>query len=119
MINVKQLQNIYFVSNDVVSTATFYERVFGMKTKFADGERWTQFDVFGRNFSIGTPEEGVSHQSGAVPVFEIENMTDIEQVVREHGGQVVAQRNMGGHGFVTTIHDPAGNAVQLFCRNGR
>lgn len=118
MIQVKRLQNVYVVSKDVPNTAAFYEEVFGFKKKFNDGDRWVQFDVAGSNFSVGCPEEGVDQQTNAVTVFEVENLTEAEALITRHQGRVVAKRDMGSHGSVTTVHDPAGNVIQLFCRNG-
>ena len=118
MINVKRLQNVYFTADDVPSTASFYEQVFGLKKKFSDGDRWTQFDIAGSNFAIGAHEEGVHEQTGAVPVFEVDDIDGLEQLVHEHGGTVIAHRDMGDHGLVTTLQDPAGNSIQLFSRKG-
>lgn len=119
MINVKRLQNVYFVATDVQGTAAFYGNVFGFTTKFSDADRWTQFDVVGSGFSIASPDEGVDAQSGAVPVFEVETIDGIDALVIAHHGTVVERRDMGEHGLVMTIKDPAGNAIQLFCRTKR
>jgi len=116
MNDVKRLQNVYVVAGDVPAATAFYERVFGLRRKFADGARWVQYDASGGNFAVGVPEEGVVGQVGAVAVFEVGDLADAERLVREGGGTVVGHRDMGSHGRVLTVRDPAGNAVQLFCR---
>lgn len=116
MISVKRLQNVYVVANDVPATAAFYEQLFGLPRKFCDGERWIQFDVQGSAFALGCAAEGVAGQSGAVPVFEVQEFTGIEALVQQAGGEVQGLRDMGSHGRVMTVRDPAGNSIQLFCR---
>ena len=115
MIEVKRLQNVYVVAGDVAGARDFYERVFGLRPKFSDGERWVQFDAHGSGFAVGAPGEGVAGQAGAVPVFEVRDFADAERLAREAGGSVEGMRDMGTHGRVLTLRDPAGNAVQLFC----
>src|SRR5207253_4726118 len=66
MIEIKRLQNVYMVAGDVPAATGFYEQVFGLRRKFADGERWVQYDAQGGSFAIGCPDEGVPGQSGAV-----------------------------------------------------
>ena len=58
----------------------------------------------------------MADQSGAVPVFEVQEFTDIEALVQQAGGDVLGLREMGSHGRVMTVRDPAGNSIQLFCR---
>ena len=116
MIEVKRLQNVYLVAGDVAGTRAFYERVLGLRPKFSDAERWIQYDAHGSGFAVGALAEGVAGQAGAVPVFEVQDFADAERLVGEAGGSVEGIRHMGTHGRVLTLRDPAGNAVQLFCR---
>lgn len=116
MIPVKRLQNVYVVARDVPAVSTFYEQVFGLPVKFSDGSRWMQFDVHGTGFALASPEEGLRDQAGAVPVFEVPDLDGYENLVRDAGGEVAGMRDMGKHGRVMTLRDPAGNAIQLFCR---
>lgn len=115
---VKRLQNTWLVAGDVAATRDFYEHLLGLEVKFADGSRWVQFTAGGTNFAIGATEEypaGLQGSpSGAIPVFEVDDMDDRRQKLAASGVEVLEFRDMGSHGRVLTLRDPGGHLVQLF-----
>ena len=116
MIDVKRLQNVYVVAQEMPAISRFYEQVFGFPRRFEDSGRWIQYEVQGQGFALACPQEGVPGQQGAVPVFEVADFDGVESSVRAAGGLVDGIRDMGTHGRVMSLRDPAGNALQLFCR---
>jgi len=116
MKTIKRLQNVHVVALDPLALSAFYASVFGLAPKFSDGNRWIQYDIGGSGFALACPGEGIASQAGAVPVLEVSDFEDVAKQVEEAGGTVSGVRDMGSHGRVMTLADPAGNALQLFCR---
>ncbi|MDQ0468359.1 VOC family protein [Labrys wisconsinensis] len=112
---VKRLQNSYHVVGDVAHTRAFYETALGLPVKFADGERWVQFDA-GANFAIAAPEEAPAGVRGAVVVFEVDALPALCERIEAAGGRILGRRDMGEHGRTVTAADPEGTVFQLFER---
>ncbi len=113
---VNKLQNAYYVTRDMNRAVAFYQQALGLTMKFQDGEQWAQFDAGGVNFSLSSPEEGGAANGGAVVIFEVDDMADVAERLARAGAEIVAQRDMGGHGKSLSFRDPDGNVVQLFQR---
>lgn len=113
---ITRLQNVYYVAGDVAKARHFYERVLGLETKFADGERWVQFKVGGSNFALGSPAEAPPGAAGGVAVLEVENLDELRARLVAERIEIVAERDMGGHGRTFAVKDPSGNFVQFFER---
>lgn len=113
---VKRLQNVYVRAGDMAASRHFYEQVLGLTPKFADGERWVQYDAGGVNFAVGSPAEFPEGAAGAVAVFEVPDLDSRQGELAGAGIRVVASRDMGEHGRTVTVVDPAGNYLQLFQR---
>lgn len=114
-----RLQNVYVGTRDMEASRRFYEEVLGLKPKFADGERWVQYDAGGINFAVGSPAEYPEGAAGAVAVFEVPDLDDRRIQLADAGIRIVASRDMGDHGRTVTVIDPAGNYLQLFQRRSR
>lgn len=117
--SVLRLQNTYVVASDMERVRAFYEDGLGLGRKFADGDRWIQYDAGGSGFALCGAEEAPDGAVGIVPVFEV---ADIEAAVANLAARdtpVGAIRDMGSHGRTAMIRDPAGNPVQLFQRAAR
>ncbi|MFE0756769.1 VOC family protein [Inquilinus sp. NPDC058860] len=113
---IKRLQTAYHVVADMPGARRFYEEVLGLRLKFADGERWAQYDAGGANFAIGSPAEGPPGAAGAVIVFEVDSVDDFRARAAAAGIEIQGERDMGGHGRVLTLADPEGHPIQLFER---
>lgn len=114
---IKRLKTVYVATGQVSAVAQFYADGLEMKTLFADGDRWIQFDAQGVGYAVASEAEGVENQVGAVPVFEVESFEGLEDRVRQFGGECVSVRDMGAHGKVMTVRDPGANVIQLFVRS--
>jgi predicted enzyme related to lactoylglutathione lyase len=114
---VKRLQNVYVKATDVAASRRFYEEAIGLVPKFADGERWVQYDAGGANFALASPGEYPAGASGTVAVFEVTDLDARIAQLAEAGVGIVASADMGSHGRTVTIIDPAGNYLQLFQRS--
>jgi predicted enzyme related to lactoylglutathione lyase len=115
---VKRLQNVYVRAGDMMASRHFYEQVLGLTAKFADGERWVQYDAGGANFAVGSAGEFPEGAAGAVAVFEVFDLDARQTQLADAGIRIVASRDMGDHGRTVTVIDPAGNYLQLFQRGG-
>jgi predicted enzyme related to lactoylglutathione lyase len=111
----KRIQNVYYTVSDMARASAFYRDALALTPKFADGERWTQFDVGGSNFALSSAGESAVDR-GAVAVFEAADVAEAEAAVVRSGGTILARRDMGSHGLVVTASDPDGNVFQLFGR---
>ncbi|MBB3771186.1 putative enzyme related to lactoylglutathione lyase [Angulomicrobium tetraedrale] len=115
---VKKLHNVYVGAGDMAASRQFYEQVLGLTPKFADGERWVQYDAGGVNFAIGSSAEYPGGAAGAVAVFEVDDLDARQTELSAAGIRILAARDMGSHGRTVTLVDPSGNYLQLFQRRG-
>lgn len=113
---IRKLQNVYVNAADMTESRHFYETILGLRPKFADGERWVQYDAGGVNFAVGSAAEYPQGASGAVAVFEVADLDIRQEQLARAGIEIVATRDMGEHGRTVTVIDPAGNYLQLFER---
>lgn len=113
---IKRLQNAYYVTADMDRAAAFYGDVLGLPTKFRDGMKWAQFDAGGVNFSLSSPEEAAAGATGAVVIFEVDDIDEMRRRLESAEASVLDARDMGDHGRSLTFRDPDGNLVQLFQR---
>lgn len=113
---IKKLQNVFYVAGDFAKTRHFYESVLGLEPKFADGERWVQFNVAGANFAIGSPGEAPAGATGGITVFEVESLDELRAKLAADHIEILAERDMGAHGRTFAVKDPSGNFVQFFER---
>lgn len=111
-----KLQNVYYVTRDMERAVAFYRDALGLRMKFQDGTNWAQFDAGGVNFSLSAPEEAAAGATGAVVIFEVDDLESARDRLTAVGAPVLAFRDMGTHGRVLTFRDPDGNLVQLFQR---
>ncbi|HSI40908.1 MAG TPA: VOC family protein [Xanthobacteraceae bacterium] len=111
-----RLQNVYVRASDIAASRHFYEALLGLAPKFVDGERWVQYDAGGTSFALGCPGEYPETATGAIAVFEVPDLDARKAQMERAGIRVVASRDMGSHGRVLTVLDPAGNHLQLFQR---
>jgi len=114
--SIRKLQNVVVGAGDMAESRRFYEDVLGLAPKFADGERWVQYDAGGTNFAVGSAAEYPEGASGAVAVFEVTDLDAHRAKLAAQGARIVGTRDMGSHGRTLTVVDPAGNHVQLFER---
>ena len=114
----KRIQNSYYVVSDMERACNFYEGVLGLRLKFRDGDRWAQYDVKGTNFSLSSTTEAPAQIAGAVVVFEVQDIASVKAKIKEMGGKVLVERDMGMHGQTLAFLDSEENLVQLFQRAG-
>ncbi len=115
---LKRVQSVYYTVKDMDRAAAFYETVFGMKLKFRDGAKWTQFDAGNVSFALSSAEESASTEGGAVVALEVDDLDAYVARMTEAGATLLQQRDMGAHGKVAAFRDPEGNVVQLFAKAG-
>ncbi len=113
-----KIVNLYYTSSDVSGLASFYRQALELTDKFADADRWVQFDVNGVNFAVSSEgESAVASGGGAVATFQVADLeARLERVVAGGGEQAGPIRDMGSRGRTVPCKDPAGNVFQLIQR---
>ena len=115
--SIRRLKTVYHIAGAVAAGRRFYEDGLGLDLRFADGGRWVQYDAGGTAFALAAPEEAPAPDAvGAVAVFEVDDLDATRTRLAAAGIPVVSERDMGPHGRVLTLRDPAGTFVQLFAR---
>lgn len=117
--SVQKIQNVFYVTDNMDRSQEFYERALGLKLKFRDGDRWSQFALGDGSFSLSSPEEAPDGAKGGTVVFEVSDIELRKRMIVENGGVIVSERNMGSHGKTLAFTDPAGNVGQLLERAAR
>jgi predicted enzyme related to lactoylglutathione lyase len=102
------IQSVYLVAKDMGRLEEFYVSALGMPVQFRDENKWTQFRLQRSAFALSSADEAAQGAVGAVPVFQVagEAQDEVRQKIVSAGGQLLAQRDMGTHGVVTTYEDP-------------
>lgn len=116
MPKLPRVNNVFYAADDMAASRKFYEGVLGIDVKFADGDRWAQYDLGDTRFALGAERERLIDMRGAAVVFEVATLEACEQRVAEFGGRVLERRDMGTHGTTLVIADPAGNVSCLLVR---
>ena len=113
---LKRVQSVYYTVKDMNRAAAFDDKVFGMKLKFRDGDKWTQLDGGNVSFALSSAEESASAEGGAVVALEVDDMAAYETKLADAGATIIQRRDMGSHGKVVAFRDTEGNIVQLFAK---
>jgi len=115
---VRRLQNVYVAATDLDQAVRFYREALGLRLKFRDGNRWAQFDLGETSFAVSAPPKARPPRgAGAVAVFEVESLEAAVVALQSAGAPIQSGVvDMGSHGRILTVRDPAGNPIQLFQR---
>lgn len=113
---LKRVQSVYYTVKDMNRAQAFYDKVFSMKLKFRDGDKWAQFDAGNVSVALSSKDESASAEGGAVVAFEVENMEAFEARLKDAGAEILQRRDMGDHGKVIAFRDSEGNIVQIFAK---
>lgn len=109
-----RFRTAFHVGEDLDSLVSFYTEAMGFELKFRDGSRWAELQVGDSRFALGSPEEApAGMRFGAVSVFQVTGLDALLEKVVHAGGKVVNVRDMGPHGRVGTLLDPAGTVFQV------
>lgn len=110
-----KIKNVYYAVNDMKNTCDFYSDVLGLELQFNDRDQWAQFKVNGVTFALGGEEETPSELTGgAVVTFEVDDLIQTVNQLKENRTEVSEMRDMGSHGITCFFKDPANNLVQLY-----
>lgn len=112
-----KIKQVYIATSSIDRLADFYGRL-GLPVRFADGDRWVQFQTEGAAFCIaGACEAAVRPSSNAVIVFEVTDLETALETARAAGALSVSGiRDMGSHGRSAVIEDVERNVLQFYQR---
>ena len=112
---VERVKYTYLVVDDMNAAVAFYRDGLGLKLKFQDGQRWSEFDAGnGTTIALSSPDESGLGVRGSVVVFQVSDAEGLAASLAARGAEIVARRSMGDHGSLVAIRDSSGNIFQLF-----
>jgi len=112
---VEKVRYTYLVVDDMNAAVAFYRDGLGLRLKFQDGERWSEFDAGnGTTIALSSRDESGLGVNGSVVVFQANDSEGLAASLVARGAEVMARRDMGGHGRLIAIREPSGNIFQLF-----
>jgi predicted enzyme related to lactoylglutathione lyase len=110
---IKRIRTVYYPASSVDALMDFYQDALQLELKFRDGDDWAEFRTGDASFALGSPAETPPNVTGAVAVFESDELDGLIERVGACGGKLLGQRDMGAHGTVATFRDPQGNLFQV------
>lgn len=112
---VEKVKYTYLIVDDMNAAVAFYRDGLGLRLKFQDGERWSEFDAGnGTTIALSSKAESGLGVAGPVVVFQVSDAKALAASLEARGAEILARRNMGDHGSLTAIREPSGNIFQLF-----
>jgi predicted enzyme related to lactoylglutathione lyase len=112
---VEKIRYTYLVVDDMNAAVAFYRDGLGLRLKFQDGQRWSEFDAGnGTTIALSSHEESGLGVKGPVVVFQASDAEGLAASLAARGAVVVARRDMGDHGRLIAIREPSGSIFQLF-----
>jgi predicted enzyme related to lactoylglutathione lyase len=112
---VEKVKYTYLVVEDMNAAVAFYRDGLGLRLKFQDGQRWSEFDAGnGTTIALSSADESGLGVKGPVVVFQVSDAEALAASLVARGASILARRDMGGHGRLIAIREPTGNIFQLF-----
>jgi predicted enzyme related to lactoylglutathione lyase len=112
---VEKVKYTYLIVDDMNAAVAFYRDALGLRLKFQDGQRWSEFDAGnGTTIALSSTQESGLGVEGPVIVFQAENAEDLANSLVEKGANIVMRRDMGKHGRLVAVRDPFRNTFQIF-----
>jgi predicted enzyme related to lactoylglutathione lyase len=97
------------------AAVAFYRDGLGLRLKFQDGERWSEFEAGnGTTIALSSRNESGLGVNGPVVVFQVSDAEALGPSLVARGAEILARRDMGDHGCLIAIREPSGNIFQLF-----
>lgn len=112
---VEKVKYTYLVVDDMNAAVAFYRDGLGLRLKFQDGQRWSEFDAGnGTTIALSSYDESGLGVKGPVVVFQVSDAEGLATSLAARGADILARRDMGDHGRLIAIREPSGNTFQLF-----
>jgi predicted enzyme related to lactoylglutathione lyase len=108
-----KIGNVLHPVADVDAAVRFYTNIFGLATKFVDGDRYAALDAGSTTLALTGPSEDVT---GGVPAasFKVSDVASALAVLVRGGGSVVREPEHGPHEVRAVARDPWGNTVVIY-----
>lgn len=108
-----RLSRLLCPAADLDAAVAFYQRAFGLRLSFQDGQRYAEFARAEVALALVAEGEAVAGGRPALSV-RVEDVEDALDAVRAAGGTVLSAAQTGPHEVRAVIADPAGNAVVVY-----
>ena len=104
------------VTEDPGAAADFYAAALGLVEQFRDGDRWIQFAAGPMSFALATPAEAAAPAGTVVPVFDVADLDTALRAALAGGARLRERRDMGAHGDLALLAEPAGATIAFLCK---
>jgi predicted enzyme related to lactoylglutathione lyase len=112
---VEKVKYTYLVVDDMDSAVAFYRDGLGLRLKFQDGERWSEFEAGnGTTIALSSRNESGLGVKGPVVVFQVSDAEGLADSLAARGAEILTRRDMDDHGYLIAVREPSGNIFQLF-----
>ncbi len=110
-----RVSSVFYFTNDMDQTATFYRDVLGLDQRVRYGEDWAEFAAGGTTVALHGTRGAAAPWQGATVVFEVDDLEAAMRTLRARGvsfdGDVT---EVPEQGRFATFKDPAGNVLQMY-----
>jgi hypothetical protein len=101
-------------ATDPVSSAAFYERIFGWRIDRRGDDDLRFADGTGHLIGRWATGRAISREAGLLPYIYVDGIHEAVELAGANGGVVVSAIRTEGNLWVATISDPAGNLIGLW-----
>jgi predicted enzyme related to lactoylglutathione lyase len=107
-----QLRQVIHPVDDVAEAVAFYATVFGLPTRFVDGDRYAAFDAGPTTLAVAANSEDLAGVAAAA--FKVDDLIAFLDRLDRAGGEVLHGPADGPHERRAVIVDPWGNRVIVY-----
>jgi predicted enzyme related to lactoylglutathione lyase len=108
------LSYLHIPAIDVHQSAAFYEQVFGWTIRGHDTHYPGFDDGTGHVSGAWVTDQAIAREPGLLPYIYVNDINDIVEQIKEHGGEIVKAPSPEGNLWIATFRDPAGNVLGLW-----
>ncbi len=109
---VKHMAFTMYPVSDMPRAVAFYRDVLGLKETDVKTAYWAEFDVAGTTFGIGNFEQVGKPGSAQSLALEVEDLPAFRRGLSGHGIEASEPHELQNC-WLSTVHDPDGNAIWL------
>jgi catechol 2,3-dioxygenase-like lactoylglutathione lyase family enzyme len=93
---VEKVRYTYLVVDDMNAAVAFYRDGLGLRLKFQDGQRWSEFEAGnGTTIALSSYDESGLGVKGPVVVFQVSDAERLAASLVARGADILARRDMG------------------------
>lgn len=115
---IKSIAFTVYPVRDMARSRSFYEGVLGLRSDYNFQDMWVEYGLGDSTFAITTTDMGhTPGAKGAVIAFEVENMDDFVNTLKEKSITLVVDTFSTPVCKIAVIEDPDGNQITIHKRH--